>query len=256
MEIEGRVVAVTGAASGIGRALAKAFHGAGAKAVAVADLDEDGAQATAAEIEGFGLRCDVANEGDVNEFVGAVTAKFGPIDIFCANAGIPPVKVPDPTNEQWQRNWDVHVMAHVYAERAVAPGMVERGSGYLVNTASAAGLLSQVDSAPYAVSKRAAVGYAEWLAIKYAHTGVRVSVLCPQAVDTPMIQDNPNSPGRLSGDVMSPDDVAQCVLDGIREERFLILSHPVAKKYMDHKHGDIERWLRGMARLREKILGA
>ena len=146
--------------------------------------------------------------------------------------------------------------AHVYAARAVADRMAARGGGYLVNTASSAGLLSQVDSAPYAVSKRAAVGYAEWLAIKYADTNVRVSVLCPQAVDTPMIQDRPNSPGRLSGALMPPDDVAAKVLEAIREERFLILSHEDTKDYMERKHVDIERWLRGMGRFRQKVLGS
>ncbi|MGY8960293.1 MAG: SDR family oxidoreductase [Alphaproteobacteria bacterium] len=254
MDIEGKVVAVTGGASGIGRALARAFAAAGAKGGGIADLGESGAQAVADEIGGVACGCNVSTEADVRGFVATVEDAFGPIDIFCSNAGVPPTMPDDPEDEQWMRQWGIHVMSHVYATRAVADAMAARGGGYLVNTASAAGLLSQVDSAPYAVTKHAAVGYAEWLAIKYADKGVRVSVLCPQAVDTAMIQSRPHSPGVASGDVMSPDAVAQVVLDGVRAENFLILSHPIAREYMDRKHNDIDRWLRGMGRLRKKLM--
>jgi NAD(P)-dependent dehydrogenase (short-subunit alcohol dehydrogenase family) len=255
VDIEGKVVAVTGGASGIGRALARAFAAAGAKGVGVADLDDAGAKAVADEFGGVGYGCDVSVESDIQGFAGAVEGAFGPIDIFCSNAGIPPTVPDDPDDDQWNRQWGVHVMAHVYAARVVGDAMAARGGGYLVNTASAAGLLAQVDSAPYSVTKHAAVGCAEWLAIKYADKGVRVSVLCPQAVDTAMIQSRPNSPGTMSGDVLPPEAAAQAVLDGVRAEKFLILSHPVAREYMDRKHNDIDRWLRGMGRLRKKVLG-
>lgn len=255
MDVAGKVVAVTGGASGIGRALSRAFAAAGAKGVGVADIDADGAKSVADEFGGVGYGCDVTVESDIRGFVDAVEVKFGPVDIFCSNAGVPPTTPDDPDDEQWTRQWGVHVMSHVYAARVVGDAMAARGGGYLVNTASAAGLLAQVDSAPYSVTKHAAVGCAEWLAIKYADKGVRVSVLCPQAVDTAMIQSRPNSPGTMSGDVLQPENVAQAVLDGIRAEKFLILSHPVAREYMDRKHNDIDRWLRGMGRLRKKVLG-
>lgn len=254
MDIEGKVVAVTGAASGIGRALARAFHAAGAKGVAVCDLNGGGVMTVAEEIAGYGQQVDVSDEAQINDFVEKAEAAFGPIDIFCSNAGIPSTKTEEPSNADWQRNWDIHVMGHVYAARAVADKMAERGSGYLVQTASAAGLLCTVTSAPYTVSKHAAVGYAEWLAIKYAHTGVRVSVLCPQSVQTAMADQNPNSAGKAAGATISAEEAAGYVLDAVRAERFLILSHEEVREYMNRKNNDIDRWIRGMARFRERIL--
>lgn len=260
MNIEGKVVAITGGASGIGRAMARAFKAAGAKGVAVADMNEDGVLAVAGELGGYGQKVDVSSKGDILSFIANTEAKLGPIDIFCSNAGIGSSKkgsgdevAPD---SEWELMWGVHLKSHVYAAEALADKMAERGEGYLVNTASAAGLLTTVTSAPYTVTKTAAVSYAEWLAIKYAHKNVHIGVLCPQSVKTGMTSDNPNSPAQLSGDMISAEEAAECVLDAVRNNTFLILPHKEVVEYMSRKHGDLERWIRGMARFREKIIAA
>lgn len=249
MKIRDKVVVVTGGASGIGRALAHRFSLEGAKGVVVADLDEDALRAVADEIGGLAVVCDVTNEADIARVVTAAEDAFGPIDIFCSNAGIARMGGEDTPDAVWQQNWDVHVMAHVYAARAVAPGMAERGSGYLVNTASAAGLLSHVQSATYAVTKHAAVAFAEWLSIAYGDRGVRVSVLCPQAVRTAMLRDREGGVASLDG-VIEPERVAEGVIDAMEREQFLILPHPEVRDYMGRKTSDIDRWLKGMRKLR------
>ena len=249
MKIQDKVVVLTGGASGIGRALAHRFTREGAKAVVVADLDEAALREVAGEIGGLAVACDVTDEAHIGRLVSAAEDAYGPIDVFCSNAGITRMGGEDTPTAVWQQNWDVHVMAHVYAARAVPPGMAERGSGYLVNTASAAGLLSHVQSATYSVTKHAAVAFAEWLTIAYGDRGVAVSVLCPQAVRTAMLRDREGGVASLDG-VLEPEPVAASVIDAMEREEFLILPHPEVRDYMDRKSADYDRWLKGMRKLR------
>lgn len=256
MEVAGKVAVVTGAASGIGRSLSRALAGAGAK-VAVADIDGAGAEAVAAEIGGLARRVDVSNEADVMALVAATEEAHGPVDLFCANAGIAIEGDPFTTDAEWQRIWEINVVSHIYAARAVLPGMLERRSGYLLHTASAAGLLTQLGSAPYAVTKHAVVAFAEWLAITYGDRGIKVSVLAPQAVRTAMtesMEDGPLSVAGVDG-MMEPDDVARIVLEGLVAERFLILPHREVAEYIRRKADDYDRWLAGMRRLQERLAG-
>ena len=254
MELAGKVVVVTGAASGIGRALARRFDAEGARGVAVADRDADGAAATAASIgaRAIAVTTDVSVEADLQRLVEVTEEAFGPIDLFCSNAGIATNGGVDARDDDWQRNWDINVMAHVFAARAVLPGMLARGEGYLLNTASAAGLLTQIGSAPYSVTKHAAVALAEWLSITHGDAGIKVSCLCPQGVRTPMLGDG----GALLGPgALEPEDVAQAVVDGLRTEEFLILPHPEVKEYVRRKADDHDRWIRGMRRLQARVAG-
>jgi NAD(P)-dependent dehydrogenase (short-subunit alcohol dehydrogenase family) len=256
VELSGRHAVITGGASGIGRALALRFAAEGAR-VTVADLDGDGAEMVAGEAGGLGVRADVSREDEVQSLVEQADHANGPIDLLFSNAGVPgpgggPLEATDPA--QWQQTWDVNVMAHVWAARAVLPGMLERGDGYLLSTASAAGLLTHVAAAPYTVTKHAAVALAEWLSINYRDRGVRVSVLCPQAVRTPMmmatVDDSSGASVLASGDMIEPEDVAEVTVAAIHDERFLILPHPEVAKYMAVKATDPDRWLAGMRRLR------
>ena len=251
MKAKDRVVVVTGAASGIGRALARRFRAEGAKGIAVADLQEDALKAVADEIGGLAVVTDVTREGDIQTLVQRTEKELGPVDIFCSNAGICWMGGEDASNADWQTNWDVHVMAHVYAARAVAPKMAARGEGYLVNTASAAGLLSHVNSATYSVTKHAAVALGEWLSIEYGSRGVRVSVLCPQAVRTAMTQGREMGVAALDG-MIDPEELADSVIETMDRETFLILPHPVVLDYMKRKTGDYDRWLGGMRRLKDR----
>lgn len=252
MDVKDKIAVITGGASGIGAALARRFHAEGAKAVAVADVQAGPLQDVAASINGLAVVCDVARESDIQDLVARVEAQLGPIDIFCSNAGIARLGEEDAPNDEWQLNFDIHVMAHVYAVRAVAPKMAARGSGYLIHTASAAGLLSHIQSATYAVSKHAAVAFAEWVSIKYRDQGVRVSVLAPQAVRTAMT-DRPDGASVASIDGMiEPEQLADCVIATMAREEFLILPHPVVHDYMVGKANDIDRWLDGMSRWRRK----
>jgi NAD(P)-dependent dehydrogenase (short-subunit alcohol dehydrogenase family) len=246
------VAVVTGGASGIGRALARRFHAEGAKGVVVADLQTEAAAAVGEEVGGLGIGCDVTHEAEVARLVEAAEARFGPIDVFCSNAGIVREGTEAAPDDEWQRNFDVHVMAHVYAARLLAPRMAARGGGYLVNTASAAGLLTHVKSATYAVTKHAADAFAEWLSIAYGEQGVKVSVLCPQAVRTPMIGGREAGVASVDG-VIEPEELAECVVRTMEREEFLILPHPKVLEYMPRKTGDYDRWLRGMRRLRHDI---
>lgn len=254
MQLKDKVVVVTGGADGIGRALCRRFAAEGARAVVVADLQADGAQRVAEEVGGLAIAADVGVERDVQHLVAEATARYNVIDLFCSNAGIAlegGVEVPD---DAWQRIWQVNLMAHVYAARAVLPGMLARGAGYLLHTASAAGLLSQVGSAPYSVTKHAAVAFAEWLAITYGNAGIKVSCLCPQGVRTTMLANTPGGIGDLlRGHALDPETVAEVVVRGLEAEQFLILPHPEAGDYFRRKAEDYDRWLRGMRRLQEKI---
>ncbi|ARB46038.1 SDR family NAD(P)-dependent oxidoreductase [Alloalcanivorax xenomutans] len=252
MEIKDRIVVVTGAAGGIGRALAECFAEAGAKRVICADLDGEGAQATADAIGGIGRRVNVAEESEIQALIDEVEANEGPIDLFCSNAGISTRGGPEVSNDVWQRIWDINVMAHVYAARHLVPRMTARGGGYLLNTASAAGLLSQVGSAPYAVTKHAAVGLAEWLALTYGDDGIKVSVLCPQAVRTAMTKGKEDGVASING-MMEPEPVARACLKAIQEETFLVLPHPEVLEYMRNKTADYDRWIGGMRKLNRRF---
>lgn len=253
MKVKNKIAVITGAASGIGAALARRFHAEGAAAIAVADVQAERLQEVAASVGGLPIVCNVAKESDIQNLVARVEAELGPIDIFCSNAGIARLGDEDTPNAEWQLNWDIHVMAHVYAVRAVAPKMAARGSGYLIHTASAAGLLSHIHSASYAVTKHAAVAFAEWVAIKYRDKGVRVSVLAPQAVRTPMT-DRPDGASVASVDGMiEPEALADCVIETMAREAFLMLPHPVVRDYMQRKVTDVDRWIDGMNRWRNRV---
>lgn len=259
MDIKNKVVIVTGGASGIGKALCERFAQEGARGVVVADLDEAGAQTVATAIGGLALRVDVSSETEMQQLVQTATERFGQVDVFCSNAGIIARADEDASNAQWQRHWDVNLMAHVYAARAVLPQMLARGEGYLVQTASAAGLLSQVNAAPYSVTKHAAVGFAEWLSIAHGDRGIRVSCLCPQGVLTPMLlgkDGNQRAHSFLGADAVTPEVVAMAVINAMREERFLVLPHPEVLTFVQRKAADYDRWIRGMRRLRAKVVGA
>ena len=254
MELKNKVVVITGGSGGIGRAMAKAFLAEGAKAVMLADLNEAAVTAAAKEIGCDGMACDVTQEAQVQALVKRTEDKYGPIDLFCSNAGASGRGVlTDAANEIWQRQWDLHVMSHLYAARAVLPSMIARGSGYLLNTASAAGLLAALGSGPYSVTKAAAVKLAEFLSITHGDDGIKVSVLCPQGVNTAMA---PRSLGDGQTDgIIEPEQLARTVVETLREERFYVLPHPEVGEYVRRKGEDVDRWLGGMRRLRRKSLG-
>ena len=254
MQIRDRIVVITGAASGIGKALAQRFAKEGAKLVVCADLNGDGAKVTAKETGGIAFTTDVSKEADIQHLIDTVEKEHGPIDLFCSNAGIGYGGGAEVSNERWQRIWDINVMAHVWAARHLVPRMAARGGGYLFSTASAAGLLSQIGSAPYAVTKHAAVGLAEWLAITHGDQGIKVSVLCPQAVRTAMTAGNPQGVASIDG-MMEPEVVAEACLRAIEKEEFLILPHPEVLDYMRNKTNDYGRWIGGMRKLARRFRG-
>jgi NAD(P)-dependent dehydrogenase (short-subunit alcohol dehydrogenase family) len=256
VELAGKVAVVTGGASGIGRAVCRRFAAEGASVV-VADVDAPGAAAVAREIDGLAVPGDMSVEADVIALVEAARLSYGRIDVFCANAGIlwglrpdDPAAVigPDAPDEAWERMWRVNVLSHVYAARAVVPLMLDQGGGHIVVTASAAGLLTILGNAPYAVTKHAAVALAEWLAITYGDQGLRVSCLCPEFVRTDMLAAAGERLADAPG-VLDPEDVADVVVEGLRNERFLLLPHPEVKEYFRRKADDYDRWLAGMRRL-------
>src|SRR5690606_23662372 len=251
MDIKDRIAVVTGAAGGIGRALALRLAAAGAKRVVCVDIDGARAAETAREIGGISRRVDVSSEDEIRELIEFVESTEGPIDLFCSNAGISIRGGPEVANDAWQRIWEINVMAHVFAARHLVPRMIERGGGYLLNTASAAGLLSQVGSAPYAVTKHAAVGLAEWLALTYGDQGIKVSVLCPQAVRTAMTKGKEGGVASVDG-MMEPEPVAECCLQAIQEETFLVLPHPEVLGYMRRKTENYDRWIGGMRKLNRR----
>lgn len=250
MKLKDKVAVVTGGANGIGRAMCERFAAEGARGVVIADLDTERAEQLAAEINGVAVRTNVAVEADIINLVNRAIEAYGAIDLFCSNAGIGSPGGADEPNEVWQRIWEVNVMAHIYAARAVLPGMLARGGGYIVATASAAGLLTQIGSAPYSVTKHAAVAFAEWLAITHGDAGIKVSCLCPQGVNTDLLRQSSGGPGEfLRANALEPEDVAGAVVKAIEEERFLILPHPEVAEYFQRKANDYDRWLRGMRRL-------
>jgi NAD(P)-dependent dehydrogenase (short-subunit alcohol dehydrogenase family) len=261
VKLEGKCVVVTGAAGGIGAALAQRFATEGARAIVVADREPNGIHTVAEAIarggsESVAAVCDVTKEAELQALVDTSEERFGPIDLFCSNAGVISLGGPEASDAEWKLSMDVNVMAHVYAARILVPRMVERGGGYLLQTASAAGLLTQLGSAPYSVTKHAALALAEWLAITYGEQGLKVSVLAPQAVRTAM------TAGVVDGGVagvdgmLEPDAVADAVVAGLDAESFLILPHPQVLEYFQRKASDYERWLRGMRRLQNQFGGA
>jgi len=250
MRIAGKVAVVTGGANGIGRSLCVRFAAEGAKAVVVADLQIKAAQQLAREIGGLAIEVNVAKESDMRRLVQHVTERFGAIDLFCSNAGVGVSGGETAPDADWQRSWEVNLMAHVYAARAVLPSMLARREGYLLQTVSAAGLLTQLGSAPYSVTKHAALGFAEWLAVTYGDQGIKVSALCPMGVRTEMLRRAEFAGGAfLLESAVEPEQVTEAVVQGIAAERFLILTHPEVAEYMRRKAEDYERWLRGMRRL-------
>jgi NAD(P)-dependent dehydrogenase (short-subunit alcohol dehydrogenase family) len=259
MKVKGQVVVVTGGADGIGRALCERWHKDGAKTVVVADRNIEGAAAVAKSIGGIALACDVAREADIVHVVEQTERRAGPIGLFCSNAGIfdfggDANNATSSPNAQWERGWAVNVMAHVYAARALLPAMIARGGGYFLNTISAAGLLSQIGNAVYATTKHAAVGFGEVLAITHRDQGIRVSILCPQAVDTALLRAGGQGPQHLDG-VLSPEECALAAARGIEEEHFLILPHPQVVEYMRKKSDNYDRWIGGMAKLQRSLAG-
>ena len=250
MRIAGKVVVVTGGGNGIGRALSQRFAAEGARAVVVADLDQEAALAVAESIGGIAIKTDVGREDDVQRLVQAVLDQFGMIDLFCSNAGVGCDGGAEALGAAWELSWRVNVMAHVYAARAVLPGMLMHGEGYLLQTISAAGLLSQIGSAPYSVSKHAALAFAEWLSITHGEQGIKVSALCPMGVRTNMLKKAEFGGGAFLLDLaLEPEEVADSTVKGLADEKFLILPHPVVAEYFQRKAGDYDRWLRGMRRL-------
>jgi NAD(P)-dependent dehydrogenase (short-subunit alcohol dehydrogenase family) len=266
MELTDRVVVVTGAGSGIGEAIARAAHGAGARHVVVADLDGEQAERVANDIGGTAVVIDVRDESAIQAMVESTLDAHGPIDLFVSNAGFVTAAGLEDSNEAIQTMWEVHCMAHIYAARAVLPSMIARGEGYILSTASAAGLLTQIGSMAYSMTKAAAISLAEWLSISHHHQGIRFSVLCPQAVATNIVRNSPQNSmaasaaddgfegGVASGDgVLDPGDVARLCLQAIRDEQFLILPHPEVATYVERKATDRDRWLAGMRRFQSAL---
>ncbi len=260
MEIAGKVVIVTGGGNGIGKALCERFAQEGARIVVVADLEADSAQSVADAIGGVAFACNVRDESQIVELVQKVEADYGQVDLFCSNAGIgagdgPSGLATGADNNVWQAMWDIHVMAHVYAARACLPGMIERGSGYFLNTVSAAGILSQIGDAAYSTTKHAAIGFAESLAITHGDDGIGVSMICPQAVNTRMIQQFSDGDGGSAGldGVISTEDLAEATVQGLAEGKFLILPHAEVEQYRQNKAADYGRWIGGMRKLRRSV---
>ena len=267
MQLRGRVAVVTGGASGIGRAIAQRLAQEGAAGVTVADIDEAGAQRVAGQIgdRALGLGCDVTDDGQIGELIERTRTAFGPVDIFFANAGTGTGTGLDTPDELWRAMLDLNVHSHVLAARRLVPEWLERGEGYFVSTASAAGLLSQIGDAPYSVTKHAAVGFAEWLSITYGDRGVRVSCLCPMGVNTALLQGGLDSAGEeglgprvvaAAGRVLEPEEVAEVVVATVEQEGFLILPHPEVLEFLRRKGADYDRWLAGMRRLQAAVTGA
>ena len=253
MELKDKITVITGAASGIGKALAVRFKAEGAKLVVCADRNGEGARATAKDVGGVAFETDVSKEDDIKRLIETVEKDHGPIDLFFSNAGIGIGGGAEASNADWQRIWEINVMSHIWAARHLVPLMAARGGGYLVSTSSAAGLLSQIGSAPYAVTKHAAVGLAEWLAITHGDQGIKVSVLCPQAVRTAMTA-NGGVVSSVDG-MLEPEQLADCVIETMDTEGFLILPHPVVLDYFRRKTADYDRWLTGMRRFKRNSGG-
>lgn len=258
MDLKNKTVVITGGARGIGAALANRFAEEGANLI-LGDLNEVAVKEIASSIGGFGIKCNVTIESDIQNLVSFANGKYDAVDMFISNAGVcfgEGEHSASASNEDWQACWEIHVMSHVYAARAVLPAMIERGDGYLVQMASAAGLLSQIGDAAYSATKHAAVGFAESLAITHGKQGIKVSAICPQYVATQMIGYGEDITAGNNPSVLTPETVADCVLQGVKNEQFLILPHPEVEQFMQHKSADYDRWLGGMRKLRSNIVEA
>lgn len=256
MELQNKIIVITGAGSGIGRALAHRFAAEKAKHIVAVDINAEPAQITADAVGGTAMTANVSIESDIEAVIERVEQEIGPIDLFCSNAGVGLATGLDSPNEEWQASWDINVMAHVYAARHLVPRMVARGGGYFMHTASAAGLLNQLGGAGYGVTKHAAVGFGEWLAMHHAHEGIKVSMLCPQAVRTAMTDNDHESTAAAANDgMMEPEQLADVVVHELGKESFLILPHPEVLEYMRRKTSDYERWIGGMNRLLLRLRG-
>ena len=254
MNLKDKIIVVTGAASGIGKAMAIRFAAENAKCIVCADIDGKGAKATAEAVNGIAHQLNVGIEAEIEALIDKIETEVGPIDLFCSNAGISVAGGVEVDNDGWQRIWDINLMAHVWAARHLVPRMSKRGGGYLLNTSSAAGLLSQIGSAPYAVTKHAAVGLAEWLALSHGDDGIKVSVLCPQAVRTEMTRGHEDHVAAIDG-MMEPEPVAEACVRAIEEETFLVLPHPEVLGYMRNKTENYDRWIGGMRKLNRRFGG-
>lgn len=258
MDLTGKTAIVTGAASGIGKAIAQALHARGARIAAI-DLNGQGAEVTGAALGGLGARVDVTDEAALTRFINKTERTLGPVDIYISNAGIGVTDGPgwgagDAANASWQACWDVNVMASVYAARHLARPMAARGGHFLI-TASAAGLLSQIGDAPYSATKAAAVAFAESLAITHGDDGLIVHCLCPEGVRTPLVEGVEGGAQGLSG-YIEASDVADAVLAAMAEKRFLITTHPNTAQYAAHKGGERDRWVAGMRKLRRQVMAS
>jgi len=255
MKIKDKVVVVTGGASGIGRGLCYRFAAEGPKGIVVSDYNGAGAARVAKEIGGIGVTADVGKEAEIKKLVEISTQHYGPIDLFCSNAGIPADGGAEAPDELWQRCWDIHVMAHVYAARAVLPSMIERGGGYLLQTGSAGGLLTTLSQAPYAVTKHASVAFAEWLSITHAHQGIKVSCLCPFGVISGMLPEDAEGVGKIIlRTAITPEQCADYVVAALEKEEFFVLPHPEIWDYFKARANNHERWLRHMRREQEQYI--
>ena len=258
MRLAEKVIVVTGGANGIGRALIERFHRERPAGLVLADIDEEAGKEVAASVGGMFVPTNVRQEEEIQKLVNETREAFGRIDVFCSNAGVLGAGGPEAPNEVWQRSWEVNFNPHVYAARAVLPEMLERGEGYLLQTVSAAGLLSNPGAAPYTVTKHAALGFAEWLSITYGEKGIRVSCICPQTVRTNLIDESNDQIRDIMlgiAEPLEPEQVADAVIAGMEQERFLILPHPEVAEFFRRKGDDYERWLKGMRRLNARLMG-
>lgn len=257
MLLKDKTIVVTGAGGGIGKALVKKFVAAGAKAVVAVDIDAEAARQTAGDMGCVAMPADVTKESDIINLIEVTERDIGPIDLFCNNAGVFAGNSEQAPTEEWQLCWEVNVMSHVYSARHLVPRMIKRGGGHFLNTASAAGLLNQIGGAAYGTTKHAAVGFAEWLAMTYSHQGIKVSLLCPQAVRTAMTADAEDQGIKAAaGDgMMEPDQLADIVAEHLERDAFLILTHEEVTTYMQRKSSDYDRWIRGMNRLQQTLAG-
>ncbi len=253
MTVQDKVCVVTGGAQGIGRAMALRFAQEGARAVVIADVEIAAAQHTAAEFGGMAIACDVASEADLVNLIRSVEDAYGRIDLFCSNAGIGMEGGLHVTDEEWERIMRINFMSHVWLARHLVPRLLKNGGGAMLQTVSAAGLLTQLGSAPYAVSKHAAMSFAEWLAVTFGTRGLQVFALCPQGVQTALLEKaSGGSMSFLVESALTPEQVAEAVIEGLAREQFLILPHPEVAEYVRRKGADYERWIRGMQRLQKE----
>lgn len=253
MELKDRVIVVTGAGSGIGEALARRFARESPAALVLADINEESVMSVASDLDAHGIRVDVSSPDDNQMLVATTDERFGPVDLFCANAGIGFIGDEQTDPIEWDRMWHVNTMSHVHAAKALVPGWIARGEGYFLSTASAAGLLTNLKAAQYSVTKHAAVAFAEWLAITYGDRGIKVSCLCPMGVDTPLLDVATEFHDLLSPHAISPGEVADAVIAGIANEEFLILPHEDVRKFFQNKANDYERWIGGMRKLQRSV---